>query len=143
MKSNNKLIGKAGEIIAENYLVKRGFKTLYKNYMSKYGEIDIICEKKDCYYFFEVKSRLNDEHIKPFESVNCRKIRKILNTMDYFLQEHQELSFDKDRKLKIISVTFSETFYSVLSLIKNIHDIDYININEGEDYKIGILDVIM
>ncbi len=111
--------------------------------MSKYGEIDIIGEKNDCYYFFEVKSRLSDEHIKPFESVNSKKIRKILNTMDFFLQKNQTYSSDKDRKLKIISVIFSQSLYLAFCRIKDINDIDYSKIKEGEDYKIGILDIFI
>jgi putative endonuclease len=141
MKKNNKLIGKVGEIIAASYLMEKGYNIIKKNFLSKFGEIDIICEKKDCYYFFEVKTRLNDEHIKPFESVDNRKIRKILNTMYFFLQKHGKLSFDKDKKLKIISLTLNENLYAAVSLIKDLNEIDYENILEGEDYKIEILDV--
>ena len=143
MKKNNRLIGKAGEIIAEYYLAGKGFRILEKNYITKYGEIDIICEKEDRYYFFEVKSRLNDEYIKPFESVNAAKIKKILNAMDYFFQKHPEYSDEKDRKLKIISITFSKIIYTALTMIKNAYEIDYSDIKEGRDYKIGILDVFI
>lgn len=143
MKNSNRFLGIAGEAIAENYLSGKGFKILAKNFISRYGEIDIICEKEDCYYFFEVKSRLNDEHIKPFESVNDKKIRKISNTMEFFFQKNPEFSYDKDRKIKIISITFSEALHSFISRIKDSNDIDYKKIREGEDYKIGILDVFI
>ena len=79
MKSNNnKIIGKAGEIIAENFLLQKGFEILYKNYRTLYGEIDLIGKKNCCFYFFEVKSRVNDDSVKPFESVNKKKIDSAL-----------------------------------------------------------------
>ena len=43
-----KTIGKFGEKIAEKYLLENKYKILEKNYLCKYGEIDIIAKyKKD------------------------------------------------------------------------------------------------
>lgn len=143
MKSHNKIIGKIGETIAIEFLHKKGFKIIEKNFISKYGEIDIICLKNDCYYFFEVKTRLNDEHIKPFESVNIVKIKKILITVKYFFYKYQKYNYDKDQKLKIISITLSNPFYTAICSINDFTRINYKELRNGQDYKIEIVDVLI
>jgi len=54
--SETQKIGEIGENIAKMFLVKHGFSILDRNYTKKWGEIDIVAEKKDKLYFVEVKS---------------------------------------------------------------------------------------
>jgi len=54
--SETQKIGEIGENIAVKFLVKHGFSILDRNYTKKWGEIDIVAEKKDKLYFVEVKS---------------------------------------------------------------------------------------
>jgi len=55
--SNSQKIGELGEDIACNFLIKHGYSILERNYTKKWGEIDIIAEKKDKRFFIEVKSK--------------------------------------------------------------------------------------
>lgn len=55
--SKSQRIGELGEDIACKYLMKQGYSILERNYTRKWGEIDIIAEKKDKKYFIEVKSK--------------------------------------------------------------------------------------
>ncbi|MEK7572249.1 MAG: YraN family protein [Patescibacteria group bacterium] len=54
--SEKQKIGKIGENVAAKFLVKHGFLILDKNYTKKWGELDIVAEKKNKLYFIEVKS---------------------------------------------------------------------------------------
>jgi len=54
--SKTQKTGEIGENIAVRFLVKQGFSILDRNYTKKWGEIDIVAEKKDRIYFIEVKS---------------------------------------------------------------------------------------
>ncbi|OGI82877.1 hypothetical protein A3I95_02235 [Candidatus Nomurabacteria bacterium RIFCSPLOWO2_02_FULL_44_12] len=54
--SESQKTGEIGENIAVKFLVKHGFSILGRNYTKKWGEIDIIAEKKGKIYFVEVKS---------------------------------------------------------------------------------------
>ena len=54
--SETQKIGKIGENIAERFLVKHNFSILDNNYTKKWGELDLIAEKKGKLYFIEVKS---------------------------------------------------------------------------------------
>ena len=48
--------GKLGEDIAEMFLTKHGFDVFTRNFLKKYGEIDIIAKKEGIIHFIEVKS---------------------------------------------------------------------------------------
>ena len=53
--TNHKIIGNAGETIAQNYLQTQGCTITQRNYHSRFGEIDIIAESDDALLFIEVK----------------------------------------------------------------------------------------
>jgi len=74
----NKEIGKYGEEIAKNFLIKRGFKILEMNWhYSRMSEIDIIASKNNIIHFVEVKTRSNDKFGMPLEAVNKRKLNYV------------------------------------------------------------------
>ena len=45
--AKNKKLGKLGEKKARSYLRKNGWKTVEKNYVNPFGEVDIIARKGD------------------------------------------------------------------------------------------------
>ena len=52
MNATKRQKGNIGEQIACNYLQKKGWKILERNFhYSKYAEIDIIAKEKDCIVF--------------------------------------------------------------------------------------------
>ena len=55
-KLKTKEIGDIGEEYAVNYLKKHRYKILSRNYRKRFGEIDIIAEKKGTVAFVEVKT---------------------------------------------------------------------------------------
>ena len=61
--------GKRSEIIAADYLKKKGYKILETNYKNKVGEIDVIAKDKDYIVFVEVKARMSQAFGHPFEAV--------------------------------------------------------------------------
>ncbi len=54
--SDTQKTGEIGENIAVKFLMKHDFKILDRNYTKKWGEIDIVAQKKNKLYFVEVKS---------------------------------------------------------------------------------------
>ena len=48
--------GNKGEDIACIYLVKKGYVVVDRNYLRKWGELDIVAHKDSMLHFFEVKS---------------------------------------------------------------------------------------
>ena len=49
-------IGQLGEDSACEYLIKMGYKVIERNYLKKWGEIDIVAKKDNRIHFIEVKS---------------------------------------------------------------------------------------
>lgn len=83
--------GYLGEKIASDYLEKKGFRLLEKNFRSKFGEIDIIAIDQNTLVFVEVKARWSSEFGLPEEAITSWKIRKIIKTADYYQLLHSQL----------------------------------------------------
>lgn len=84
--------GKAGEIIACNYLKKKGYKILATNYKNLIGEIDIIAKDGKTLVFIEVKTRLTRAFGDPLEAINNKKQQKIRNVATLYLKERKMLN---------------------------------------------------
>lgn len=78
--------GRIGERLAQEYLRKGQYKILESNFRNRIGEIDIIASKKGKLIFIEVKSRKSLIYGLPYEAVNYRKQRKIINTSMSYIQ---------------------------------------------------------
>ena len=79
------IFGKKGEIIAQNYLKKKGYKIVATNYKNKIGEIDIICMDKNYLVFVEVKTRTSSAFGDPLEAIDLRKQYKIQQVASLYL----------------------------------------------------------
>lgn len=84
--SQNLLRGKAGENLAREYLISKGYNILDTNYKNKIGEIDIIAFDKYILAFVEVKTRTSFKYGYAFEAVDRRKQRKIINTSILYIK---------------------------------------------------------
>ncbi len=85
LKGKEKNLGKRGEDIAENYLKKRGYKILARNFRIKGGEVDIIAEKDGEVVFVEVKTRSSEEFMPVIEAVDFHKRKRIRKAAEVFL----------------------------------------------------------
>ena len=72
-KRLNKTVGKSGERLAEEYLRKKGYRFVERNYTTEIGEIDLILTDGNCLVFVEVKARASEEFGRPAEAVDHRK----------------------------------------------------------------------
>lgn len=92
------IYGKYGESIAKNYLSDNGFDIEVTNYRSKYGEIDIIAKRNNRIHFVEVKARRTNKRGFGRESVDSKKLHRILITANYYLLKNKlqesAISFD-------------------------------------------------
>lgn len=84
----NKL-GKYGEEVATNYLIRRGYIIKERNYRSSLGEIDIICKDHGTIVFVEVKTRSSRKYGYAGESVDQNKQKKIIiNAINYLVRKN-------------------------------------------------------
>jgi putative endonuclease len=81
--------GKRGEELAAEYLQSKGYKIITKNWRMGSLEIDLIVEKDNWLAFVEVKMRNSANFGGPWEAVNQRKRRNIINAADIYIKKHQ------------------------------------------------------
>lgn len=86
---HNKQFGQLGEDIAAEYLEKKGYKILMRNYRYGRVELDIICEYKNEVIFVEVKTRTDDAMAYPEQAVGKSKQRNIRLAAENFVEENQ------------------------------------------------------
>jgi putative endonuclease len=86
------------------YLKDRGYKILAKNFYSRYGELDIICEdlEKNEIVFVEVKYRKDKEYGNGLESITKSKQRKLVKTANIYLKKMR--MSDRFYRFDIISI---------------------------------------
>jgi putative endonuclease len=69
--------GHEGEDLACDYLIKKGFNIVERNYRySKTGEIDIVAKDNETLVFIEVKYRKNLEFGEPEYGITKNKINQ-------------------------------------------------------------------
>jgi putative endonuclease len=86
-KQENKVTGNKGETLAAEYLAKKGYKILQRNYRSKWGEVDIIAKTKDIVVFVEVKTKTTDRFGEPWEMVNHWKVEQVKRMGEVWCRE--------------------------------------------------------
>ncbi len=69
--------GHWGEQMAAEYLERKGFRIIERNWRDGHKDIDIIAIDSDNLVIVEVKTRKNNVFIEPETAVNVRKIRNI------------------------------------------------------------------
>ena len=79
--------GKIAEYSALVYLKQHGLEELASNFSCRFGEIDLIMLDNTTIVFIEVRSRKNDQFMSAIESVDKYKVKKILRTSHYYLQQ--------------------------------------------------------
>ena len=84
-KNDSKTLGNKGENIANEFLIKKGYKILERNFKFSKGEIDIIAQDKNEIVFVEVKTRRNMHYGNPIDSITINKKKHIYNTANYYL----------------------------------------------------------
>jgi len=87
MSGDRRSRGQAAEERAARYLERRGYRLLSRNYRTRRGEIDLIAEQRGEIVFVEVRSRADERHGSPAESVDWRKRRKLIRAAQAYLFE--------------------------------------------------------
>ncbi|MFA5075320.1 MAG: YraN family protein [Candidatus Babeliales bacterium] len=111
-------LGKLGENIISDYLVKNGFKILTKNFTTKFGEIDLIAQKDLTIAFIEVKTR-KKAYFPISTVVTYPKQKKMIKTAKCFIQKFNII--DKILRFDVATVEIinQEIFAYDINYIQN------------------------
>lgn len=99
-------VGRGGEDIACQFLQRKGYQILDRNYRRKWGEIDIIAVKDDVVRFVEVKavSRESNDY-RPEELVHKTKLRKVARTASLYMDEKRD---NREYQIDVVGVIMNE-----------------------------------
>lgn len=96
MAQHNEL-GKKGEQLAVDFLQKKGYKILERNYRYQKAEIDIIARLNDTLCAVEVKTRSTPDFGNPQDFVKPKQIQQLVKAIDYYVTKNDldvEVRFD-------------------------------------------------
>ncbi|MCQ0110251.1 YraN family protein [Zhouia amylolytica] len=117
MATHNDL-GKKGEQLAAEYLSKKGYEVLERNYRFQKAEIDLIAIKENTLCVIEVKARSTNVFQNPEDAITQKKIKLLVKAIDNYVYENDldvEVRFDIITILKTSeSLTiqhFEDAFY--------------------------------
>ena len=85
----NDLLGRWGESLAAAYLQKRRYRIVAANYRCRFGEIDLIAERRGTLVFVEVKLRKSADFAAAREFVDRHKQERLRQTALMFLAERE------------------------------------------------------
>ena len=104
MARHNK-IGEMAENLAADYLKRKGYQLLERNWRFSRAEIDLIAKKDEVLVFVEVKSLGNDAFTRPEASVTPYKQNLI---MDAAAQYMQKIDHEWEIRFDVISMILNE-----------------------------------
>ncbi|HAI81344.1 MAG TPA: endonuclease [Chryseobacterium sp.] len=93
--------GNLAEDLAVEYLEKKNYRIIARNFRYQKAEIDIVAEFDDLIVVTEVKARSYNTLIEPQEAVTKKKIKSIVMCTDFFMQDK---TIDKEVRFDIITV---------------------------------------
>ena len=110
MMTERKKTGDKGEEIAANYLEKKGYTILFRNWQYMHKELDLVAQFNNELIIVEVKTRIAGSLISPLEAVNLKKQRFIITAANAFIEKHNvnlEVRFD------IITIVYNFNNYII------------------------------
>lgn len=109
-QTDKQLVGKLGEDLAADFLVKEGYTIVERNVHRGKNEIDIIAENDDFFIFVEVKTRTclypeSNAFGIPARAVDASKRKNVVSAARSYLYTHYT---DKQPRIDVIEVYLLE-----------------------------------
>lgn len=94
-------LGQYGETIAAQFLERRGFIIVFRNFQTRWGEIDLVAEKDGHLHFVEVKTRSGIDYGAGEEAIGRFKIQRLFGAAKMYIAKFQP----KEKSYQIDSVS--------------------------------------
>jgi putative endonuclease len=109
MAQHNEL-GKKGEQLAVDFLIKNGYKILVQNYIYQKAEVDIIARKKDILAIVEVKTRSTRDFGNPQDFLKPKQIQRIVKAVDEYVNAN---NLDVEVRFDIIAIVKEKNGFNI------------------------------
>ncbi|MDO8523461.1 MAG: YraN family protein [bacterium] len=101
-KTKKRKIGDMGEELASRFLEKKGYKIIERNYLKKWGEIDIVAKNREGLHFIEVKS-LTNPNFRPEDAVRAWKKERMARAIKTYFMD-RKIGDSEDFQIDIAAV---------------------------------------
>jgi len=101
MAAHNDL-GRRGEDIASEYLERKGFRIIERDWRAGHRDLDIIAIDSDMLVIIEVRTRRNNVFIEPELTVDKKKMRSLSLAANAYVKTHR---LDEDMPVRFDIVT--------------------------------------
>jgi putative endonuclease len=88
MQLQRQILGREGEQAAVEYLERKGFRILDRNWRCAEGELDIVAVERHVFVAVEVKTRSGSRFGTPLEAVGRTKLRRLRKLAILWLGAH-------------------------------------------------------
>lgn len=109
MAQHNEL-GKKGEQMAVNFLLKKGYEIVERNYRFEKAEVDIIARKDDVLAIVEVKTRSTTDFGNPQDFVKPKQIQRLVKAVNEYVIEND---LDVEVRFDIIAIVKNGKAYDI------------------------------
>jgi len=104
MADHNEL-GKKGEELATDFLLKNGYEIIVRNYVYQKSEVDIIAKKGDILAIVEVKTRTSKDFGDPQQFLKPKQMQRIIKAVDFFVNDNE---MDVEVRFDIIAIVLNK-----------------------------------
>ncbi len=102
----NQKVGKFGEILAKNYLIRQGYGIIETNKKTSYLEIDIIANIKEKLVFIEVKTRTSNIYGAADQAISSKKLKLLKKAIILYINRAK--FYTENIRLDLISVDINK-----------------------------------
>lgn len=115
MQKYKQSLGKKGERFAVEFLRRKGYRIIARNFSSRLGEIDIIAHEGKTIVFIEVKTRTSCDWGHPQEAIRPDKIKHLLRCAQFYIKKFANP--DCNFRFDVVSVLID--YPPQIELVKN------------------------
>ena len=109
MAQHNEL-GKKGEQLAVDFLLKSGYDIIERNYRFDKAEVDIIAQINDTLAIIEVKTRSTTDFGNPQDFVKPKQIKRLVKAVDAYVTVN---GLDVEVRFDIIAIVKESKNYNI------------------------------
>jgi len=109
MAQHNEL-GKKGEQLAVDFLTKKGYSIIERNYRFNKAEVDIIAKKETILAIIEVKTRSSADFGDPQDFVKPKQIKHLVKAVDEYVNSNH---LDVEVRFDIIAITKDKRSFNI------------------------------
>lgn len=108
--AQHNLLGKKGEQLATDFLVKKGYNIVERNYRFEKAEVDIIAKQKDTLAIIEVKTRSTTDFGNPQDFVKPSQIKRLVKAVNEYVNDND---LNVDVRFDIIAIIKDGNHYKI------------------------------